>query len=137
MNKDQFINRVMYLGNIQDKHVAEQGLKIIFGILSHRLQEEGAKDVESQLPEELKKHWTQDVWVSSFYKLSGKRLNFRHMSQMMSLIENEIKRDNLPLHAESLTRAVFHTLKEQISPGETADIVAQLPEEIKEYFKAA
>lgn len=137
MNKDQFINRVMYLGNIQDKHVAEHGTKIVLGTISHRILETEAKDLESQLPGDLKKLWSQDTWFTGFMKLSGKRLNFRHMNQMLSIIENEIKRENLPLHPESLTRAVFHTLKEQITPGETSDLIAGLPEEIKEYFKAA
>ncbi len=33
--------------------------------------------------------------------------------------------------AEKSVRAVFHTLKEQITPGEVEDLAAQLPKKLK------
>ena len=46
-------------------------------------------------------------------------------------------REQLPLNAEALCQTVFHVLKEQITPGESEDIIAQLPGEVKDFFKAA
>ncbi len=137
MNKDLFIKKVMEFGNIHDKYAAEKGVQIVFSILSHRLTEKEAQDAASQLPKDLKKMWENGVWITSYFGMSNKRLNYKHKAQLFSLIENEILREQLPLHAEDLTIAVFHVLKEQITAGEISDITAMLPDELKEFFKAA
>ena len=137
MNKDDFIKRVMELADIQDKNTAERGAQIVLSILSHRLTPDEASDVEDQLPHDLKRIWNNQVWITNLYRLSGRRLKYRHRIELMSIIENEILRESLPLNAESLTKAVFHTLKEQITAGESEDILAQLPNEVREFFKAA
>ena len=137
MNKDEFIKKVMELTNVQDKHTAERGVQIVFSLISHRLLEDEASDVADQLPHDLKRIWNNDVWITNFFKLSGKRLKYRHKIELLSLVENEILRENLPLHTELLTKSVIHVLKEQIAPGESMDITAQLPDELKDFFKAA
>lgn len=137
MNKNEFIKRIMKEANIDNKEVAERGVQIVFSLLSNRLLDDESKQVAAQLPDDLKRIWNNDVWITNFLKLSGKKLKYRHRIELLSLVENEILRENLPLHAESLTKSVFHILKEQITPGESTDIVAQLPEEIKDFFKAA
>ncbi|OGI04379.1 MAG: hypothetical protein A2104_09630 [Candidatus Melainabacteria bacterium GWF2_32_7] len=137
MNKDDFIKKVMQQLNIQDKGVAERGVQIVLSILSHRLTVEEASDVADQLPHDLKRVWNNQIWITNYFFLSGKRLKYRHKVELMSLVENEILREGLPLHAESLTKAVLHTLKDQITPGEAEDISAQLPEELRDFFKAA
>ena len=137
MNKDDFIKRVMELADIQDKNTAERGAQIVLSILSHRLTIDEASDVEDQLPHDLKRIWNNQVWITNLYRLSGRRLKYRHRIELMSIVENEILRERLPLSAESLTKAVFHTLKEQITAGESEDILAQLPDEVREFFKAA
>jgi uncharacterized protein (DUF2267 family) len=137
MNKDEFVSKIMEQLDIQDKNVAERGIQIVFSILSHRMTENEAQDVADQLPHDLKRMWNNQVWITNYFFLSGKRLNYRHKAQLLSLVENEILRENLPLHAEKLTQAVIHTLKEHITAGETDDIIAQMPEEIKDFYKAA
>jgi len=137
MNKDEFIKKVMEQAGIDDKKVAEKGIQIVFSLLSHRLLDDESSDVAAQLPEDLKRIWNNDVWITNFFKLSGKRLKYRHRTELLSLVENEILRDRLPLHSEKITKAVIHTLKQQITTGESEDIIAQLPEEIKDFYKAA
>jgi uncharacterized protein (DUF2267 family) len=137
MNKDEFIKKVMVQLNLEDKNIAERGVQIVLSILSHRLTEEEASDVADQLPHDLKRIWNNDVWITNYFRLSGKRLKYRHRIELLSLIENEILREGLPLHTESLAKAVFHTLKEQITPGESEDISDQLNEEVRDFFKAA
>ncbi|MDD3150281.1 MAG: DUF2267 domain-containing protein [Candidatus Gastranaerophilales bacterium] len=137
MNTNEFIKKVMDYAQIEDKHEAERGILIVFSILSHRLQEEESKDVASQLPAELKKMWFDEVWITSLYNLKNQRLKFRHLTEFIMLVENELLRENLKIHAEKLTKAVFHILKEQIAAGESEDIVANLPREIGEFYKAA
>lgn len=137
MDKHAFIKRVMELAGIQDIFTAERGVQIVLSILSYRLTEEEQSDVAAQLSPDLKRMWNNRVWVANFFRLSGRRLKYRHLVELMSLVDNEIKRESLPLHAESITKAVFHALKEQISPGESTDIELMLPGEIREFYKAA
>lgn len=136
-NKDLFVKKVMKHGNIQDKNAAERGVQIVFSLLSHRLTEQEQSDVASQLPDDLKRMWNNRVWAANFFRLSGKRLKYRHKIELMSLVDNEIKREGLPLHPESITLAVFHVLKELISKGESDEIATMLPGDIREFYKAA
>ena len=71
-----------------------------------------------------------------FIKMSGKKMNFRHKYQLLSLIENELLRENLKIAPEIITKSVFHVLKELISQR-SLDIEAGLPEEIRNFYKAA
>ncbi len=137
MNKDLFIKNVMHYANIESKEVAERGIQIVLSLLSYRLTENEQKDVEAQLPTDLKRIWNNRVWAVNYFRLSGKRLKYRHKIELMSLVDNEIKRENLPLHAESLTKAVFHALKENITFGESEDIEHMLPKDVREFYKAA
>ena len=137
MNTDQFIKKVMEISGIKDKMEAEKSTHIVLSILSHRLLPTEAKDCESQLPEDLKDMWKNDVWITNFYKMSGKKMNFRHKYQLLSLIENELLREGIKIAPETITKAVFHVLKELISHGESVDIEAGLPVEIRNFYKAA
>ncbi|MEI7474269.1 MAG: DUF2267 domain-containing protein [bacterium] len=137
MTAHEFTKRVMELADIQEKEVAEKAIQIVFSILRHRLTEEEASDVKSQLPHELKRVWDNHVWITNFFKLSGRKLKYHHVNELLTLVENEILRENLPLSADNITKAVIHTLKEQISFGETKDVIAILPDELKDYYRAA
>lgn len=137
MNKDLFIKKVMEHAGIEDKHAAERGVQIVLSILSHRLTEEEQSDVEAQLPQDLKRIWNNRVWIANFFWMTGKRLKYRHLIELMSLVDNEIKREQLPLRTESITKAVFHVLKELISEGQSQDVASSLPEEIREFYNAA
>ncbi len=137
MNKDIFIKKVMEQAGIEDKSTAERGIQIVFSLLSYRLTEQEQSDVAAQLPEDLRRMWNNRVWAPNFFRLSGKRLKYRHKIELMSLVDNEIKREGLPIHAESITIAVFHTLKELISTGESDEIAMMLPGELREFYKAA
>lgn len=137
MNKDLFIKNVMHYANIESKEIAERGVQIVLSLLSYRLTENEQKDVEAQLPIDLKRIWNNRVWAVNYFRLSGKRLKYRHKIELMSLVDNEIKRENLPLHAETLTKAVFHALKENITFGESEDIEHMLPKDVREFYKAA
>lgn len=137
MNKDEFLKKVMQIANIENKEIAEKGVQIVFSLLSYRLTESEQNDVCAQLSDEMKKMWNNRVWVVNYFRLSGKRLKYRHKTELMSLVDNEIRRENLPLHAELLTKAVFSVLKEHISFGESENVAHMLPKELREFYKAA
>lgn len=137
MNKDEFLKKVMQQLDTEDKYSVERGVQIVFSLLSHRLTKNESHDVGEQLPQDLRRMWNNNVWITNYFLLSNKRLNFRHKVQLITLVENELLRENIPLHPECLIYAVFHTLKELISIGESEDIIAQLPDEIRDVYKAA
>lgn len=137
MTTHEFTKRVMELANIQEREIAERGIQIVFSILRHRLTENEAADVKAQLPHELKRVWENHVWITNFFKLSGKKLKYHHVNELLSLVENEILRERLHLSADIIAKAVIHALKEQISWGETKDIISILPDELKDYYRAA
>ncbi|MEI8388917.1 MAG: DUF2267 domain-containing protein [bacterium] len=137
MNKENFIKKVMQFANIENKEIAERGVQIVLSLLSYRLTENEQEDVAAQLPTDLKRMWNNRVWAVNYFRLSGKRLKYRHKIELMSLVDNEIKREKLPLHAEMITKAVFHALKENISSGESEEIAHMLPKDVRDFYKAA
>ncbi len=138
MNRDQFVNKVQQMIGLEDKQKADDGTRIVLSTLSHRLTPEEAKDVEAQLPQDLKNVWNSDTWMVNFLTLSRQyQLKYRRKEEMYSLIDNETHKLDVPVGAEQLATAVFHVLKETISDGEVSDIAAQLPQDIKEVWVAA
>jgi uncharacterized protein (DUF2267 family) len=137
MNKETFIKKVMEYANTESREAAERGVQIVLSLLSHRLTEAEQEDVAEQLPDELRRMWNNRVWIVNYFRMSGKRLKYRHKIELMSLVDNEIKRENLPLHAEAITKAVMHVLKENISLGESDEVENMLPKEVREFYKAA
>ncbi len=138
MNKDQFVKKVQELTHLPTREMAEEGMQIVLSLLSHRLTPEEAKDVESQLPTDMKSIWNSDTWITNFLSISRQaQLKYRKKEELYSLIDNELSKTNLPIGAEHLALAVFHVLKEQITEGEIQDIAAQLPEDIEEVWQVA
>jgi uncharacterized protein (DUF2267 family) len=138
MNKPEFVKRVQQLTNLPDTETAEDGTVIVLSMLSHRLTPEESKDVEAQLSRDLKNVWNSDTWIMNFLSLSRQfQLRYRRKEELYSLIDNEIDKQQLPIGAEQLAMAVFHVLKEQITPGEIDDIAAQLPTDIEQVWMAA
>jgi uncharacterized protein (DUF2267 family) len=137
MNKDEFVKKVMERGNIQDKMVAERGVQIGTQYFKPRLFTRGTFGCCRSAAKDLKRIWNNLSGLQTILLCQAKNsLNYRHKSNY-KLIENEILRENLPLHPEQLTQTVFHVLKEQITPGKSEDIEAELPEEVREFYKAA
>jgi uncharacterized protein (DUF2267 family) len=138
MNKAEFANKVQEQANLPSREQAELGSQIVLSLLSHRLTTEESRDVVEQLPRDIAQLWTSDTWISNFLSISRQgQLKYRKKEELYSLIQNEIEKRQLPVGAEVLATAVFHTLKEQISEGEAKDIAAQLPEDIEQVWFAA
>lgn len=139
MNKKQFIHRVQEIYHISDARTAEEATRAVLHTLSHRLTREEADDVCDQLSTEVKNLWIDENFISRMIqKFKGTQLRFRNRTQMYEHIRQEMKRHKVSVDdLEPFTMAVFHVLKEQIDEGESQDVAAQLPEEIKELWWAA
>lgn len=138
MNKAEFIYKIQELTALPSQEMAQDAAMIVLSLLSHRLTPEEASDVVAQLPQDLRQLWNSDTWITNFLTLSGqKQLRYRKKEELYSQIRNEIDKRQLPVGPEHLATAVFHTLKQQISEGESEDIAAQLPEDIEQLWRAA
>jgi uncharacterized protein (DUF2267 family) len=97
--------------------------------LRDRLTTDEADQVFAQLPEELKEIWAE-----------GEEAEREPIKMKHEEFSERIVRDaGLPSKREArwMTLAVFAALKEQISPGEARDVMAQLPKDLKELWDEA
>jgi uncharacterized protein (DUF2267 family) len=99
----------------------------VFHSLRDRLTRDEAEQVAAQLPAELKTLWRigEVAWREP---LKMDRDEFYERVRK----EAELASDK---EARAVTRAVFAALKDQLSPGETDDILAQLPTDLKAVWK--
>lgn len=128
MNKGEFIHRVQALTGIQERDRAERATGAVLGTLCGRITDDEVKDLEAQLPTGIDEMCRGNVLQTIMSKVSGPSRLDRD-----AFVEKVKDRGHLhdEAEAETVTVAVFRTLKEQISEGEAGDVAAQLPSKLK------
>lgn len=107
----------------------ERATAAVFHALRDRLTPEEADQVVAQLPRELKAVWEMGEQAER-QPLKIRRGEFyERVRAEAGLASSE--------EAHSVTLAVFAALKEQLSPGEANDVLAQLPKDLKEVWMDA
>jgi uncharacterized protein (DUF2267 family) len=138
MNKHEFIESVQESLQLPSPEITEEAVRVVLSLFSHRLTPNEAAEVKAQLPTALKALWQSNTWFSSFASLSNqKQLTYSKPEQLYAMIRNELDKKQIVTSVESLTQTVLHLLKEEISEGESKDIEAQLPRDIKSLWQAA
>ena len=127
MRPEKFFTKVQNYSNISDRERCKDLCGIVFKLLSDRLTEDESNDLKSQLPSVLKDMWIRDA---------GRDVIKFHKDDFLERVMREGKLENVGT-AENFTKAVFKTLKEQISAGEVEDVNAQLPKDLKEFWMQA
>jgi len=127
MQPEKFCSRVQEYAGIGDRDRCKQLCGIVFNLLSMRLTEDESRNLWSQLPIGLKEMWN--------FKHDGKVLKI-HREEFMQIVMNEGDLDSTEA-AEDVIRGVFRALKEQITIGETGDVTAQLPGDMKDLWGSA
>lgn len=127
MQPEKFFNRVQEYAGIGDRERCKQLCGIVFNLLSRRLTEDESRDLWSQLPKGLKKMWNVEH--------GGKVLKM-HRDEFTQTVMNEGGLESKEA-AENVIRGVFRALKEQSSIGETGDVTAQLPGDMKDLWGSA
>lgn len=128
MNKGEFIHRVQALSGIADKKEAERATGAVLGTLCGRITHDEAHDLEAQLPEGIDSMCQGNVLKEMMSQVMGPSRLEREA--FLDRIAQKAKLPNVQ-EAERVTTAVFKTLKEQISEGESKDVAAQLPKRLK------
>jgi uncharacterized protein (DUF2267 family) len=129
MTTQMFYRTVAKTGHQQDRAVVKRATAAVLRALRDRLTTDEADQLFAQLPEELKEIWDE-----------GEEAERQPIKMKREEFYERIVRDaGLPSKREArwMTLAVFAALKEQISPGEAQDVMAQLPKDLKELWDEA
>ena len=102
---------------------ARRATGVVLRALRDRLTPEEAADAVAQLPRELKALWCGG-------ERAGRRPEKMHRQEFYERVRREAHLAS-PRDARAATVSVFAALKEQLSPGEADDILAQLPRDLK------
>ena len=112
-----------------NREAVKRGSAVVLRALRDRLTPGEARQAAAQLPRELKTVWSVGE--------SAKRKPVKmHRRDFYDRVKREAALKSLR-EARFLTIAVFAALKEQLSPGEADDVLAQLPRDLKEVWEEA
>jgi uncharacterized protein (DUF2267 family) len=121
-----WLNDVMKeMGWEHERKRAYQALRSVLHALRDRLTVEEAVDLGAQLPMLIRGLYYEG-WTPS-----GKPLKERHTSDFFAHIERDFRKDEWPIDAERMVRAVFRVLARRVTEGEIADIKGILPAELR------
>ena len=125
MKYDAFIGQVQHLARLSSRGEAERAVRATLETLAGRLAGGEANDLASQLPSEIAIH------LRKYGAGIGERFSLKEFFQRVSDREGT----NLP-EAIFHARAVMEVLGSAVTPGEIADVRAQLPAEFDQLFEA-
>lgn len=132
MHPNTFLDIVKQEGGLRNRDEAERATRIVFDLLHHRITEEEAQDVRSQLPEQLANLWEGGTtWMEWLFS----KLAPHHTYTRQEFIDEvNARKGDIMATGEQIVRAVFYALQSQISPGEARDVAAQLPRDLKQLW---
>jgi uncharacterized protein (DUF2267 family) len=129
MTTASFYRNVMTTSGEESREAAKRITSAVLRALRDRLTPEEADQAAAQLPREL-----QEIWAE------GERSDRRPVKMDREEFYARVMREaGLPSRARAqwATLGVFAALKEQLSPGEAQDVLAQLPKDLKEVWTEA
>lgn len=124
-----FYRKVLEETGQTNREAVKRGTAAVLRALRDRLTPAEARQAAAQLPRELKAVWR-----------SGEAPDRKPVKLHRRDFYERVKRDadlKSVREARFLTIATFLALKEQLSPGEADDIMAQLPRDLKEVWEEA
>ena len=121
-----FYRRVIDESGEESREVAKRGVAAVLHALRDRLTPDEARQAAAQLPRELKAVWSEG-------EAPSRKPTKVHRSDFYERVKREAGLASTR-RARQLTVAVFAALKEQLSPGEAEDVLAQLPRDLKEVW---
>ena len=129
MTAQTFYRTVAEEGGPMELGEAKRVTAAVMHALRDRLTPREAAQAAAQLPRPLQSAWR-------YGEAKGRRPIKMHRKEFFERVRGEAGLDSWR-DARDLTRAVFHALKLTLAPGETEDIVAQLPSDLKTFWQEA
>lgn len=135
MHANRFLKLVQDEAGLNNIEQAKLATRIVFDLLHHRITEEEAYDIESQLPRDLALIWEGgETW---FQRLLSRFKPHNDFNRLEFIKEINARKQDLPSTGEKISKAVFYALQNQISRGEAEDVAAQLPLDLRDLWKEA
>jgi len=114
-----------------NRNDAFQALRVTLHAIRDRIPPEEAVELGAQLP----------ILLSGFfyenYRLVNVPTKERTREAFLGKIRDELQRHNLEAEPEPVVRAVFQTIAEHVTQGETQDVVHSFPKELKDLWPEA
>jgi uncharacterized protein (DUF2267 family) len=129
MTTRSFYRTVIETSGERSRELAKRVTAVVFHALRDRLTPEEADQVLAQLPLELKEVWGEGEKPDRRPAKMNRKEFYERIRQEAGLPSTR--------QAQWMTLAVFAALKEQLSPGEAEDVLAQLPKDLKEVWTEA
>ena len=129
MTIEKFYRRVIEETGQPDRARAKRATAAVLHALRDRLTFEEAGQVAAQLPRPLKIMW----WEG---EVAGRRPMKLHRREFYERVKGEAGLASIREARWNIV-AVFGALKEQLSPGEAEDVLAQLPKDLKDVWEEA
>jgi uncharacterized protein (DUF2267 family) len=121
VNRGQFIHEIQRRGGFETAEEAEAALTATLSVLGERLTGTEATDLAAQLPDEL-----ADA-VSTHG--TGERFDAEEFYRRVAAREEA---EIIPAVARGHVRTVVDVVLGAVSPGERGDVLAQLPEDLRQ-----
>jgi uncharacterized protein (DUF2267 family) len=131
MTVQAFYRNVMRTSGEHDHDLIRRVSAAVLHALRDRLTRQEGEQVVAQLPMELKR-----LWEVGDEDADGVRPIKMHRDEFYERVRLESGLGSVR-EARWMTLAVFAALKEQLSPGEAEDVLAQLPKDLKEIWTEA
>jgi uncharacterized protein (DUF2267 family) len=123
MKHDEFIKHVQSVAQLNSPEEAEHATRATLETLKERIVGNEASQLAAQLPQEI------GQYLRGREGENGQYFSLKEFYQRASEKEG-VEPTAIPIHV----RAVFAVLQEAVSPGELADVRANLSEDYEEVF---
>lgn len=123
MKRDEFLKHVESVAQLDSREEAERVTRATFEILAERIVGNEAKDLASQLPQELGQY------------LRGREGENGQYFSLKEFYQRVADKEGVePSIAAMHVRAVFTVLQQAVTPGEFADVRANFSPDYEELF---
>lgn len=122
-----WLKRLMAIQGWDNRRLAYLGMRATLHALRDRLTIEEVAQLGAQLPM-LMRGFYYEGWDPT-----GKPLRQRHRDEFLARVESEFRPEQ-PIPTDSVVRAVFRVLAEQVADGEIEDVRQLLPSEVRELW---
>ncbi|MFB2976780.1 DUF2267 domain-containing protein [Microseira sp. BLCC-F43] len=123
MKRDEFLKHVQSVAQLDSREEAERATRATFEVLAERIVGNEAKDLASQLPQEL------GQYLRGREGENGQAFSLKEFYQRVA--DKEGVEPNI---AAMHVRAVFTVLQQAVTPGEFADVRANFSPDYEELF---
>lgn len=123
MKRDEFLKHIQSVAQLSSREEADRATRATLETLAERLVGDEAKDLASQLPQEI------GEYLHGREGQNGQAFSLQEFYQRVS-----DKEGTDPITAANHARAVFAVLNTAVTPGEFADVRANLSRDYQELF---